>query len=60
MGERRERTLSVERLVNLLPLVFGLDHRPRRGAVVAGKMNRELWQEEYLGLETFTLRLRLS
>ena len=29
--ERRERTLSVGRLVNLLRFVFGLEHGPRRG-----------------------------
>ena len=29
--ERRERTFSVGRLVNLLPLVLGLEHGPRRG-----------------------------
>ena len=55
----RERTFSVGRLVNLLPLVFVLEHGPQRG----GRGNRQKVSRAMAGgasgPEAFTLLLRL-
>ena len=48
--EWRQRTFSVGRLVNLLPLVFVLEHRPQRGGRGSRQKCQEAQQEEHLGL----------
>ena len=56
--EWRERTFSVGRLVNLLPLVFVLEHGPQQGGRGSRQKVSRAWQEEHLP-EAFTLVLRL-
>ena len=58
--EWRERTLSVGRLVNLLPLVFVLEHgRPQRGGRGSRQKVSRAMAGGASGPEAFTLLLRL-
>ena len=57
--ERREKTFSVGWLVNLLPLVFGLEHGPRRGDRGIRQQVSRAMAEGASGPEAFTLLLRL-
>ena len=57
--ERRERTCSVGRLINLLPLVFGFEHGPRGGDRGSRQQVSRVMAGGASGPEAFTLLLRL-
>ena len=57
--ERRERTFSVGRLVNLLLLVFGLEHGPQQGGRGSRQEVSRAMAGGAYGPEALTLLLRL-
>ena len=57
--KRRERTVNVGRLVNLLPLVFGFKHRPRQGGRGSRQEVSRAMAGEEPRPEASTLLLRL-